>query len=208
MRRMEWLLLLKKVKKLAVYRFDFTIGIISSLLHSIVAFVFITSYYNLVPDIAGWEQEQVVYMYFSVSFMQSLFQGVYCGMIGFSQNYVKTGDLDIILVKPINELRYILLHDINISELPSMILNFIILILSVQKLNMAMWEMAILICMPFLGVQIMYSISIMINCLSFQFIDTLMGIKFLIAIFVTILFHAIVHKMWYFCLGKYCGTGT
>lgn len=73
MRRMEWLLLLKKVKKLAVYRFDFTIGIISSLLHSIVAFVFITSYYNLVPDIAGWEQEQVVYMYFSVSFMQSLF---------------------------------------------------------------------------------------------------------------------------------------
>ncbi|HLR33870.1 MAG TPA: ABC-2 family transporter protein [Tissierellales bacterium] len=175
-------LFIYKLKMLYVYRKDFFIGILSSIIKALIGIIFIESIFNNVTTINGWNQSKLVYLYFSVSYMQAIYHMLFMGMIGFSDLYIKNGELDCVLIKPVNPLKYIIAYDISIKEMPAVIINLLVLIVTIKKLTNNTLDMALLILLPHCGMLIMLWFSIFINCLSFRYYDTLMGVKFIVAI--------------------------
>lgn len=174
--------LLAKLKMISIYKKDFLLGVFSSFLKASIGILFIDLIFYNFNNISGFDYYTTRYLYFSISFIQSVVYFFCMGLIDFSNLYIKNGELDIVLLKPVNKIIYIILDNINIKEIPNFIINFIIFVSTIFKLNYNIYSSLLLFLTPFMGVISVLSLMLVINSFSFIYKDTLMANKFIISL--------------------------
>ncbi|MGL5439613.1 MAG: ABC-2 family transporter protein [Filifactoraceae bacterium] len=180
--RIYFELFIAKLKMLAMYKQDFCIGICSSLLESVFSLLFIQFIFANFDSIGDVSQNGARYLYFSISFAQSMIQFLFLGLISFSDIYIRGGELDVIYLKPVNDIAYVIFDNINIKEIPNVLISMVLFIWSITQLNSQLHGRILLFLLSFVVVGIVFAFAMLVNCLSFKYKDTLMGVKFIIAL--------------------------
>lgn len=92
------------LSEILIYRIDCIVGIFSELIVQIVSLIFIFIVFQNTETIAGWNFEQILLLYgvtrISIGFSGYCFDGLY--HIG--PKYIKNGDFDKILLRPVHPL--------------------------------------------------------------------------------------------------------
>jgi ABC-2 type transport system permease protein len=103
-----WLFLLQRFKILMEYRVNFLIGAASTVFLQISGLLTIWVVMRQVPDLNGWSFEEILLIYGLVTLAKSINHMFADNLWTIGQQYIRTGNFDRFLVRPINPLFHLL----------------------------------------------------------------------------------------------------
>ncbi|MFR2794437.1 MAG: ABC transporter permease [Eisenbergiella sp.] len=151
------------------YKFNFFFGGIFELLWLIMYIALINVIFLGTTDIAGWEKYEVLMLTFQGGLIDALVTLIVVPGLCQIPEYVNTGKLDFVLLKPINTRFHLSLRCFSLDQIKNILINIIGIIYCIQKLQIKInFET---ICMYFLlticSILIIYNIMFMLMSLSF-----------------------------------------
>lgn len=130
------------IKTKLAYRADFFIESLTDLMYQATSLVFIFVVFRHVTDIDGWSRYEVltIFGYFMVPF--ALFNSLFSSLGHIRDKYIIEGELDRVLVRPVNPLLQICLEMMELEPLAGAVLGVALMGLSRQQLGIELiwWE--------------------------------------------------------------------
>ncbi len=111
-----------------------TIG--ANLLSLFLMIVFVEVYFSFTKEIFGWSKFQVIFLTGIYRTANSVFNFLFMRSISFIPNYVKTGELDLFLTKPVNTQFFLSFRFTRIFELISIFSGLVVVFYALINLNM------------------------------------------------------------------------
>lgn len=155
------------------YQEDFWIGLTANFLMHFVNLVFIQIIFLKIPDLRGWSRDEIFFIYGLAVIPYALFHGFFSNIYWLSEKFIVDGNLDRVLLRPVNGLFQIYTERVELEDLADIFLGAAILIYASMHLHLQWHIIDILL----LGVFIVSSTGIYLGvftvlaCLSFWFMD-------------------------------------
>jgi len=110
-----WYMSLKMIfKTWAEYRADFVIGIVAMFVANITSMVYFWVVFQNITSLNGWSFGQILFLSGMLSLSNGISHTFLSGVSPWSvEEYVRSGELDRILLKPVGTLRYFLISSID-----------------------------------------------------------------------------------------------
>ena len=116
------------LKTRLAYRTDFLVDLAANLFAVGIQLVTLSVLFSKVPALQGWSLEQVLFIYGFSLLPLGLFNLISYNIYSFAGRYIADGNLDRILLRPVNPLVQVLCESFNISGLNEMILGGAIMV--------------------------------------------------------------------------------
>lgn len=168
-----------KVKLLSCYeyRLDFFTGILSSLVIQVTNVVFLYIVFSKIPKLNGWSLYETALLSFSVSLAVDLYKLIFSGLTYFPDYYVKRGHLDIVLLRPVNELLFIVLEGMLFTKISGVVVDLVILAIGAGRAGYGASEFLIMSGTSLVGALVMGALLIIFCYLSFFTTEVFSAIK-------------------------------
>ncbi len=108
--------LLMRAKVRLAYRGDFLINAAGDLLVAGVGVVFLWAIFTHVPDIQGWSFHEVLFIWGMAETATGLFFVLFQGLWFVNQRYLLRGEMDRVLLRPLDPYLQVLLDNINLED--------------------------------------------------------------------------------------------
>lgn len=92
------------LKEILIYRIDCIVGILSQSVVQLVSLIFIFVVFNQTENIAGWNLNQILLLYGVTRIPIGIAGYCFDGLYDIGPKYIKNGDLDKILLRPVHPL--------------------------------------------------------------------------------------------------------
>lgn len=156
------------------YRVSFFIQIAVEVFYTVVAIVFFNVLYSGVKNIVGWTYWEIIFLLGVESIMVELLVGlVFAYGTNNLPSRIKDGEVDFMLMKPINSFISLTIIQPYVTSLFATIPGLYLIFISAPKINLQLTALnivgalIILVC----GFIIAYSVMVMISSLSFVFLN-------------------------------------
>ena len=136
--------LLMRAKVRLEYRGDFLLNAAGDLLVAAVGVVFLWAIFSHVPDIAGWTFHEVLFIWGMAETATGLFFVLFQGLWFVNQRYLLRGELDRVLLRPLDPYLQVLMDNVNLEDLPVGLLGAGMLAVAIgglDPLSLAQWLM-------------------------------------------------------------------
>ncbi len=156
------------------YKADFLIGIISSLLVQLSGVLFIWIAFDNIGYSNGWSFYEISYMYGFFVLSKSLNSLFFDNIWNLGNEYIKNGQFDSVLLKPVPPLLYLYGSKIQKDAMGNIFIGFIMILIALNKLNHDITIQYIIIFVVFLlaGVMIFAAINLVTASFSFLFLSS------------------------------------
>ena len=157
------------IKSMMEYRIDFIVGMVSQLLTQIVELIFIWIVFQNTETLAGWTFDKLLLLYgitmLTISMVDFLFDSIY----DIGPKYIKDGDFDKILLRPIHPLISVMGDTKTFTVFGYMVISIILIVSMLIKLqiNITLILIAKIILFALSGAIIIGSILIIFSVTSF-----------------------------------------
>ncbi len=125
------------LKMRLAYRADFIVDLFANVFAIGVQLSVLTVLFAKVQALAGWSYEQVLFIYGFSMLPLGLFNLVSINIYGFAERYIADGNLDRVLLRPVNPLAQVLFESFNVSGLNEIVLGVGIMVYSSTRLSLA-----------------------------------------------------------------------
>ena len=161
------------LKMRMAYRVDFLIDVGANLFAMAVQVIILTVLFSKVTALKGWSFEQVLFIYGFSLWPLGLFNIVSINLYRFSEKYIVEGNLDRVLLRPINPLAQVLFESFNVSGLNELILGAGIMIYAGGRLDLAFGapDVLALLLLSAAGALIYLGVFLGLTSVSFWFED-------------------------------------
>ncbi|MBU5317327.1 ABC-2 family transporter protein [Clostridium bornimense] len=162
------------------YKFNFFFGGIFELVWLVMYIIFIDVIFLGSSNIGGWSKYQVLLLTFQGGLTDALV--TFSVVPGLSQipEFVNTGKLDFVLLKPLNTRFHLSLRNFSLSQIKNIIINIFGIIYCIIKLKLPVTPKLVIgyIILTISGIVIIYSIMFVLMTFSFWIIkmDIVMGV--------------------------------
>lgn len=146
------------MKSKMAYRADFFIYVFSDLLLQSVNIIFLLVVFTKVPAIKGWDRDQVLFIYgfFLVPF--AIYSGFFNHLFDVPEKYVLQGELDRVLVRPLNSWFQVVVETMNPELLFGAAAGMAIMTYAGRNMNLVLtwWDIPLALVMIF-GATLIYA---------------------------------------------------
>ncbi len=166
--RLYFRLIFLQIRTHMEYRLDFWIGIGGIALRQAGALIFIWALFSTIPAIVGWSLWEVALLYALVTIPQG-FSALFLEGSWRLRLIINQGQFDQILTRPVSPLLQLITQTSSIHGLGSAALGFIVLLLTLNQLDLA-WDFGhvIYLVLILLSSTILTgAINLMTNCIGF-----------------------------------------
>ena len=112
-----------RAKVRLAYRGDFLLNALGDLLVASVGAVFLWAVFRHVADIRGWTFSQVLFIWGMAQTSSGLFFVFFQGLWALNQQYILRGELDRVLLRPMDPYAQVMLDHLNLEDLPVALLG-------------------------------------------------------------------------------------
>lgn len=171
-------LLYLSLKKIQIYKADFALNFFAIFIWIGAGIFNIAIFFCNTESFGNWNLLETMLLYGMWTITFAMYNILGSGLLEV-ENYIVTGNLDTILIKPINPLLQILLSRINIMGVSFWIIGLLTIIYSLVKLQleMSLGEIIFLVLSIVSGGLIIFSIYLIIASCSFWILKTSSAIK-------------------------------
>ncbi len=157
------------IKTKMAYRADFFIYVLSDLLQQSVNLIFILVVFSKVPAIKGWNREQVLFIYGFFLIPFGIYSGFFNHLFDVPEKYVLQGEMDRVLVRPLNAWFQVVVETMNPELLVSALAGIVIMIYSgtAMELTLTWWDIPLALVLMFGAVMIYAGIYTLLASLGF-----------------------------------------
>jgi ABC-2 type transport system permease protein len=125
-------LVAQRVKTRLAYRGDVLAGLLSATLLSVVGPVFLVTLFANVPHLHGWTGPEVLFVWGFADTVAGLFYVVFAGLYDLNRRYILGGELDRLLVRPVDAYTQLLIDNLAFEELPVVLLGALIMAMATR----------------------------------------------------------------------------
>ena len=118
-----WKMILQRAKVRLAYRADFLIMAVGDVLLAAVGLLFLTTLFHHLPGLGGWSAAEVLYCWGFAEAAVGLFFVVFGGLFVLNQRYIVGGELDRVLLRPLDPYAQVLLDNVSWEDLPVLFLG-------------------------------------------------------------------------------------
>ena len=118
------------------YRVDFLVDLSANLFAIGVQLATLTVLFSKVPALKGWSFEQVLFIYGFSLLPLGLFNLISINIYRFADHFIIEGNLDRVLLRPVNPLAQVLFESFNLSGLNEMLLGTGIMVYAAGQLGL------------------------------------------------------------------------
>lgn len=135
--------------------------------------LFLEVIYSKVPKVVGWEKYEILFL---VGFYRIIFNLFYClfvKSIDSFPGYIKAGELDIILTKPVNSQFFVSLRHTRLYELAQLIPSIVLIIFAILNLPADFYflDLFVYLISTIVGLTILYCIYFSLATLAIWLVD-------------------------------------
>ena len=124
------------LKMRLAYRVDFMVDLGANLFAIGVQLATLTVLFSKVPALKGWSFEQVLFIYGFSLLPLGLFNLISINLYRFAEYYIADGNLDRVLLRPVNPLAQVLFESFNVSGLNELFLGTGIMVYAGTRLGL------------------------------------------------------------------------
>lgn len=163
------------LKKNMEYRLDFSIGVFSMLAEQGLSLGFIFILFSSFPSISGWSLPELLMMYAFSTMGRSIHVTFFDGMWTFGWQYIKTGEFDRLLTKPVSPLFQIIAERVEYTGVFQFLIGFLAFVYAALHLNIGMHIGAILLVPVFVlsSAMVYVGLCLFFMVFSFWMVDSL-----------------------------------
>lgn len=167
--RIAFLLLKQNLLRELLFRGNFFLSIGANLLWLLVSIIFFGAIYLHVPSIGGWTMEEILLLVSISEIVHLMYKGLLGQGVARIPNLIRTGQLDHLLLKPIDSQFLVSLHRVDYHSLISLIFPLLLLVYSAKRLNVSLdiVQTGVFLLLLFVGVFVLYSVGLFIVSLAF-----------------------------------------
>lgn len=169
--RLYRVLIAQQIKCLVEYRGDFIIGLASFFVTQFANILFINIIFNEIPVLDGWGYEEILFIYGFSLIPKGLDNLLTNNLWNFAGSFIKEGELDKYLTKPISPLLYIIMEEVQFDAIGELFLGGFLTTYSYSKLGLSFEpiQIILLIIAFIFSLMIFTGIKIAIASLAFWF---------------------------------------
>jgi ABC-2 type transport system permease protein len=173
--RLYWEFAKNHLKVMMEYRVDFLIGVFSVMLEQFASIFFVKVVFNHIEQINGWGFYEVLFIYGIAATGRSIHQIFFDNLWTLGWQYIRPGNLDRLLIRPINPLFHVVADRLHQDGFGQLIIGIIILGTAMPQLDMTWgWvQILILVVMIISSGLIFIAINLVFATFSFWMIDSL-----------------------------------
>ena len=151
------------------YKFNFFFGGIFELLWLIMYIVLVNVIFLGTDAIGGWEKTEVLLLTFQGGLIDALVTLIIVPGLSQLPDYVNTGKLDFVLLKPINTRFHLSIRNFSLDQIKNIIINIFGIFYCVKKLKLdiTIERLGLYICLVICSIVVIYNIMFMMMSLSF-----------------------------------------
>ncbi len=160
------------ISQTAAYRADFILGTVVTILSN-VAFPLVTLLiYRSGASFEGWTMYEVLLIQAIFSISNGIAGMMFSGIVWSTMHYVAEGTLEIVLIKPVNCLFYLLAINFNISDFGVVLGGVVVLGISVANIGSFTWLHILTSIVLFLfGLAVMLGVILLMAATSFKWVS-------------------------------------
>lgn len=140
MMRMHRIFVTQELKRMMEYKANFVVGVIAFLLGQITNILFIWIIFSQIPDLMGWNINQIVFIYGFSLIPKGIDHLFFDNLWMIGHFYVSKGEFDKYLTRPINTLFHVLVERLQIDALGELIMGISLICVSVPKVSIV-WSL-------------------------------------------------------------------
>lgn len=161
------------LKKRMIYTADFWTNLVADLSLQGVNLLFITVIFQKTPTLHGWVRDEALFIYGMAIMSYGLFHAFFSGIYYLGDTYIVQGNLDRVLLRPVNPLLQILSEKVYFEDACEALTGFAVLIYASWQLHLQ-WTPARLIALPLCvacGIAIFLGVFTTLASMSFWVVD-------------------------------------
>jgi ABC-type uncharacterized transport system, permease component len=157
------------------HKIDFILGILATLFMQGCSFIFLWSIFSQIDNLAGWKFHEICLLFSYISITNGLEEIFLNGTWELPGVYIRRGELDRLLTKPVNPLFLILANCMELHGIGSLLFGIVLMSYSLIQLGISL----ILINILFIIISIIsstiifFSINLITSTLSFWVMDSM-----------------------------------
>lgn len=169
-----WIIIRNSFYRIVTYRAEFFSGLITDFCFNITRTVFVQVLFLHVGSLGNWNRSHFM-LFFGSSFLsESIYMFLFYNSHTTISRQINNGNMDFLLTKPMSEMFMLSAMNVNIgSGLSNFILGIMFIIKGVRglSLDITYGKILLYILLIFCGTMVYFSISLIINLLSFWFVS-------------------------------------
>lgn len=157
-----------RAKVRLAYRGDFALHALGDLLVACVAVVFLASLFSHIPHIRGWTFHQILFLWGMGEVSTGLFFVLFQGLWALNQQYLLRGEMDRVLLRPLDPYGQVMTDHLNLEDLPIVLLGLVMIAWSLPGLpafSLGQWLLLPLFLVS--GVFVLAGTLTLFTCLGF-----------------------------------------
>ena len=160
------------ITRSTAYRANFILGILVSLLSNVIFPLVTLLIYKSGASFKGWNMYEVLLVQSIFTISQGIAGMLFSGIVWSTMSYVAEGTLEIVLIKPVNCLFYLLATNFNISEIGIVLGGVIILVIAVANIgHVVLVNVCLCLLLFFVGLFVMLGIMLLMAATSFKWVS-------------------------------------
>lgn len=164
-----WRYALMRAKVRLAYRGDFLLNSLGDLLVAGIGVVFLWAIFRHVPDIQGWSFAEVLLIWGMGETCAGLFFVLFQGLWALNQQYILRGELDRVLLRPLDPYLQVMLDHLNLEDLPVALLGLGMVGFAGSRLpQVAPWQWLLLPVFVAAGVLVLAAVLTAFSSLGFR----------------------------------------
>ncbi len=124
-------LLAQRIRSRLAYPGDLAAGLLSGVLLAVIGPIFITTLFRHVDTLGGWTAAEVLFIWGYADTVSGLFYVVFGGLYVLNRRYILGGELDRLLIRPIDPYVQLLADNLAFEDIPSVLLGVVVMALAV-----------------------------------------------------------------------------
>jgi ABC-2 type transport system permease protein len=160
---------LMRAKVRLAYRADFLVNAVGDVLVAGIGVVFLWAIFRNVPTISGWAYGEVLFVWGMAEATTGLFYVCFQGLWSVNQRYVLLGEMDRVLLRPLDPYVQIMLDNVNLEALPVALLGVLMMAYASTALPaFALWRWLLLPVFLFGGVAVLAGVLTAVSSVGFR----------------------------------------
>lgn len=122
-----WLAVSRRVQSRMAARGDLAAGLLASLLGSAAGPIVVLTLFRQVPDLRGWTGPEVLFCWGFADAVSGAFNVLFGGLYVLNRRYVLGGELDRVLLRPMDPYLQVMLDNLSLEEIPATLLGLVLM---------------------------------------------------------------------------------
>lgn len=133
--KIYFILVKQELKRITEYKGDFIVGIIGFGLTQIFNSVFLAIIFSNIPNLKGWEYNQVIFIYGFSLLPKGIDHLLSDNLWNLGHNIVRKGEFDKYMIRPINSLFYVISEKFQVDAFGEIFTGIALLVFTMKHLN-------------------------------------------------------------------------